>query len=125
VGLKLKIFGPPFDDKLVYTFHKYWVPVKVDAIQPYLDFRTKYNVRSGWANPARTPTSGSIHLESCWRQRYRLVLLAIQEAGCDLMHRFNKRPEDWDAIIAFADGPRTTFEEVRSTVLRKRRWKRP
>jgi hypothetical protein len=22
-------------------------------------------------------------------------------------------PEDWAAIIAFADGPRTTFEEVR------------
>jgi len=24
-----------------------------------------------------------------------------------------KQPEEWDAIIAFAEGPRTTFEEVR------------
>ena len=24
-------------------------------------------------------------------------------------------PENWDAIVAFANGPRTTFEEVRKT----------
>jgi hypothetical protein len=23
------------------------------------------------------------------------------------------KPEGWDAIVAFADGPRTTFEEIR------------
>src|SRR5436190_14903590 len=38
-----KVFGPPFDDKLAYTFHKYWMPVKLEAIQEYLSFRDKYN----------------------------------------------------------------------------------
>jgi endoglucanase len=39
-----KVFGPPFDTKLVYTFHKYWMEVNKGAIQEYLDFRDKYNV---------------------------------------------------------------------------------
>ncbi len=39
-----KVFGPPFDRKLAYTFHKYWMPVKQEAIQEYLNFGAKYNV---------------------------------------------------------------------------------
>jgi len=40
-----KVFGPPFDSKLVYTFHKYWTKTTTqDVIQEYIDFRDKYNV---------------------------------------------------------------------------------
>src|SRR5437016_11262209 len=39
-----KVFGAPFDRKLVYTFHKYWMTVNQNAIQEYLNFRDKYNV---------------------------------------------------------------------------------
>jgi endoglucanase len=39
-----KVFGAPFDSKLVYTFHKYWTKTTQDVIQEYLDFRDKYNV---------------------------------------------------------------------------------
>ncbi|HEX8116098.1 MAG TPA: cellulase family glycosylhydrolase, partial [Pyrinomonadaceae bacterium] len=39
-----KVFGPPFDDKLAYTFHKYWMDVKQEAVQEYVDFSVKYNV---------------------------------------------------------------------------------
>jgi len=42
-----KVFGPPFDRKLAYTFHKYWMTVNQDAIQEYLSFRDKYNVQYG------------------------------------------------------------------------------
>jgi len=109
-----KIFGPPFDDKLVYTFHKYWVPVKVDAIQPYLDFRTKYNV------PIWMGESGENTDE--WIDSFRKLLETNDIGWCFWPYKkldatscivSIKRPEDWDAIIAFADGPRTTFEEVR------------
>src|SRR6201996_1579240 len=34
-----KIFGKPFDSKLVYTFHKYWTDVDQKVIQEYVDFR--------------------------------------------------------------------------------------
>ncbi|HAF21421.1 MAG TPA: glycosyl hydrolase family 5, partial [Blastocatellia bacterium] len=39
-----KVFGTPFDDKVAYTFHKYWMDVNQQAIQEYLDFRDKHNV---------------------------------------------------------------------------------
>lgn len=40
-----KPFGPPFDSKLVYTFHKYWTKTTgTDVIQDYINFRDKYNV---------------------------------------------------------------------------------
>ncbi len=39
-----KIFGAPFDNKTVYTFHKYWTPTTQDVIQDYIDFRDRYNV---------------------------------------------------------------------------------
>jgi len=37
-------FGPPFDSKLVYTFHKYWTSPTAKVIQSYIDFGNKYNV---------------------------------------------------------------------------------
>jgi aryl-phospho-beta-D-glucosidase BglC (GH1 family) len=38
------IFGPPFDHKAVYTFHKYWTATTQEVIQSYLDFRSRYQV---------------------------------------------------------------------------------
>ncbi len=38
------VFGKPFDDNLVYEFHKYWMPTEQKEIQEYVDFRDKYNV---------------------------------------------------------------------------------
>jgi endoglucanase len=37
-------FGPPFDSKAVYSFHKYWSPTTQASIREYLDYRDKYNV---------------------------------------------------------------------------------
>jgi endoglucanase len=38
------VFGPPFDVKAVYTFHKYWTDSTQAVIQEYADFRSAYNV---------------------------------------------------------------------------------
>jgi endoglucanase len=38
------IFGPPFDGKSVYTFHKYWTDTTQAIIQEYADFRSAQNV---------------------------------------------------------------------------------
>jgi hypothetical protein len=38
------VFGPPFDDNLLYQLHKYWMTPNVQSIQPYLDFRKRYKV---------------------------------------------------------------------------------
>jgi len=109
-----KVFGPPFDDKVAYTFHKYWMQVNQEAIQQYLTFRDKYNV------PVWMGESGENTDE--WIDSFRRLLEAhnigwcfwpykkLDAASCIVSINL---PEDWAAIIAFADGPRTTFEEVR------------
>jgi endoglucanase len=109
-----KVFGPPFDDKLVYTFHKYWMEVNQAAIQEYLDFRDKHNV------PVWMGESGENTDE--WIASYRTLLERNNIGWCFWPYKkldatscvaSINRPADWDAIVAFADGPRTTFEEVR------------
>src|SRR3989441_1641338 len=109
-----KVFGPPFDRKLVYTFHKYWMTVNQEAIQEYLTFRDKYNV------PVWMGESGENTDE--WIDSFRKLLEAHKVGWCFWPYKkleatscivSIKLPEDWATIVDFADGPRTTFEEVR------------
>lgn len=109
-----KVFGPPFDDKLVYTFHKYWMDVNKEAIQEYLDFRDKYNV------PVWMGESGENTDE--WITSYRTLLETNNIGWCFWPYKkldatscvaSINAPAEWEAIVAFADGPRATFEEVR------------
>jgi aryl-phospho-beta-D-glucosidase BglC (GH1 family) len=109
-----KVFGPPFDPKLAYTFHKYWMTVNEDAIQEYLAFRDKYNV------PVWMSESGENTDE--WIDSFRRLLEAHDVGWCFWPYKKLEAtsclvsinsPADWATIVAFADGPRTTFEEVR------------
>ncbi len=109
-----KVFGPPFDDKLAYTFHKYWMDVNQGAIQEYLDFRDKYNV------PVWMGESGENTDE--WIASFRTLLEQNNIGWCFWPYKklvatscvaSINPPAEWEAIIAFANGPRTTFEEVR------------
>jgi aryl-phospho-beta-D-glucosidase BglC (GH1 family) len=109
-----KVFGPPFDPKLVYTFHKYWMEVKQEAVQEYVDFSTKYNV------PLYMGESGENTDE--WIASFRTLLERNNVGWCFWPYKkldatscvasINK-PDDWDAVSAFADHPRTTYEDVR------------
>ncbi len=108
------VFGPPFDDKLAYTFHKYWMEVNQQAIQEYVDFRDKYNVPV-WMGESGENTDA-------WIASYRELLERNNIGWCFWPYKkmdatssvvsINKS-EEWDAIIAFADHPRTTFEDIR------------
>ena len=109
-----KVFGPPFDDKLAYTFHKYWMDVNQKAIQEYLDFRDKHNV------PVWMGESGENTDE--WIASFRTLLETHNVGWCFWPYKkldatssivSINLPAEWDAIITFANGPRTTFEEVR------------
>ncbi len=109
-----KVFGPPFDDKLAYTFHKYWMDVKQEAVQEYVDFSVKYNV------PVWLGESGENKDE--WIASFRGLLERNRIGWCFWPYKkldatssvvSVNRPTDWDAVAAFADHPRTTFEDVR------------
>ena len=109
-----KVFGPPFDPKLAYTFHKYWMDVKQEAVQEYVDFSNKHNV------PIWMGESGENTDE--WIASFRTLLEQNAIGWCFWPYKkldstrgiaSIKKPSEWDAIIAFADHPRTTFEDVR------------
>ena len=109
-------FGPPFDSKLVYTFHKYWTPATVDVIQPYLDFRNKYNV------PIYCGETGENTDE--WVGQFR-KLLDDQQVGWHFWPYKkidNTRgivqfsiPVAYDSVMRFADTARISFEAIRKT----------
>ncbi len=108
------VFGPPFDNKLAYTFHKYWMDVNQSAIQEYVDFRNKHNV------PVWMGESGENTDE--WIASFRSLLEQNNIGWCFWPYKkldatscvaSINRPEDWDAIIGFADHPRTSFEDIR------------
>ena len=109
-----KVFGPPFDAKLVYTFHKYWMDVNQGAIQEYLDFRDKYNV------PIWMGESGENTDE--WISSFRKLLETNNIGWCFWPYKKLDAtscpvsiglPSDWNAIVDYAEGPRLTFEDVR------------
>src|SRR5260221_7470077 len=109
-----KVFGPPFDPKLAYTFHKYWMTVNEAAIQEYLSFRDKYSV------PVWMGESGENTDE--WIDSFRKSLEANDIGWCFWPYKKLEAtscivsinsPEDWAAVVTFVEGPRTTFEEVR------------
>ena len=109
-----KVFGRPFDAKLAYTFHKYWMDVKQEAIQEYVDFSNKYDV------PLLMGESGENTDE--WVAAFRTLLEKNGISWCFWPYKkvdatsspvsINSLAE-WDAVVAFADHPRTTFEDVR------------
>lgn len=110
-----KVFGAPFDDKLAYTFHKYWVDVKQETIQEYVDFGNKYNV------PVWMGESGENTDE--WVTSFKTLLERNGIGWCFWPYKKMdstscvasiKKPAEWDTIISFANQPRITLEEVRN-----------
>ncbi|HEX3436063.1 MAG TPA: glycoside hydrolase family 5 protein [Pseudacidobacterium sp.] len=101
-----KVFGPPFDSNVMYTFHRYWTATDVSVIQEYLDFRDKYQV------PIWLGESGENKDE--WIAAFIKTLEANHVGWCFWPYKkmdaissvvtFD-RPAHWDDIIAFAKLP--------------------
>ncbi|MFA9370757.1 MAG: glycoside hydrolase family 5 protein [Labilibaculum antarcticum] len=109
------VFSEPFDDKLAYTFHKYWMPPVQKEIQQFIDFRDKYNV------PILMGESGEN--EDAWVKDFR-ELLDLNKIHWTFWPykkmdntrgsmNFNK-PGAYDNFIRYAESDRRTFSKVRT-----------
>jgi aryl-phospho-beta-D-glucosidase BglC (GH1 family) len=108
------VFGPPFDRKVVYTFHKYWCDTTQAMIQEYVDFRSRYNV------PIWMGESGENKDE--WIRGWRSLLERNSIGWCFWPYKkldattcvmtFD-RPEVYEEIVRFANAPRGSYEEIR------------
>lgn len=109
-----KIFGAPFDDKLVYTFHKYWTAATKDVIQEYIYFRDKYNV------PIYCGETGEN--DDAWVANFRKTL---DENNIGWHYwpykKLNntrgivtfKVPAFYDSIVVYTDSAKKNFEDIR------------
>ncbi len=107
-------FGKPFDDKLVYQFHKYWTPTTIEVIQSYIDFRNKYNV------PIYCGETGENDDE--WVANFR-KLLEQNNIGWHFWpyKKMNNtrgivsfpQPANYELISKYSDTARSNFDEVR------------
>ena len=107
-------FGAPFDNKLVYTFHKYWTAPTKEVIKDYLDFSDKYKV------PVYCGETGEN--DDDWVETFRKML----DSNAIGWHywpykklentrgivRINK-PAYYDSVIAYANAPKLNFSDIR------------
>lgn len=101
------VFGSPFDKNTAYSLHKYWMKVEQPAVQPYVDFRAKYNVplwlgESGentdeWIAEFRELLEKNDIGWAFWPYKKLAKTSAVVTA---------EPPEGWDKIVAFAKLPR-------------------
>jgi endoglucanase len=112
---KFDVFGPPFDDKLAYTFHKYWVDPIQAQIQEYVDFSNKHNV------PLWMGESGENSNE--WINSFRTMLETNAIGWCFWPYKkldspscivSIPKPEQWDAIVSYANLTDRSFAEIRT-----------
>ncbi|ASU32217.1 glycoside hydrolase family 5 protein [Mucilaginibacter xinganensis] len=116
-----KVFGKPFDSKLVYQFHKYWTEPTQKVIQDYIDFRDKYNV------PIYCGETGENKDE--WIKTFK-DLLEKNNIG---WHYWPYKkldntagiitfdvPAGYDKVIEYTEKPRSTFEEIRKAAPEER-----
>ncbi|MDD5571863.1 MAG: cellulase family glycosylhydrolase, partial [Bacteroidales bacterium] len=108
------VFGPPFDDKTVYEFHKYWMPPRQEEIQSFIDFGNKYNV------PLYMGESGENTDE--WVTEYRKLIEKNNTGWCFWTYKKMddtrcvvtfKKPANYESIIYFAESDHTNFDRIR------------
>lgn len=109
-----KPFGPPFDAKLIYQFHKYWTDPTKAVIQDYIDFRDKYNV------PIYCGETGENKDE--WVKKFKDVLeennIGWHYWPYKKMENLSgfvtfDKPANYDKIIEYAAKQRSSFEDIR------------
>ena len=109
-----KPFGAPFDEKLVYTFHKYWTAPTRSVIQDYIDFSEKYNVpvycgetgenTDDWVATFRKMLDSSFVGWHFWPYKKINNTRGIVT--------FSK-PAYYDSVIVYANTPKKNFEDIR------------
>jgi endoglucanase len=109
-----KVFGPPFDNKLVYTFHKYWTAPTKEVIKEYLEYSERYSV------PIYMGESGENSDD--WIMKFRKMLEENEVSWCFWPYKKVDstscvveiaRPAHYADLVGFANAPRQTFEDIR------------
>lgn len=102
-----------YDDKIMYTCHRYGGDATAEAIHSYIAFRDSVNL------PMYMGEIGHNTME--WQASFREVMetnnigwtfwpYKKKDDSCMMGIRM---PENWDKIVAFSEAPRGTYSEIR------------
>ncbi len=106
---RFSAFGKPFDGNTVYSFHSYSATPRPEFLQPYLDFRTKYQVPIFFSEiyAERTPEWLIAHVNLAEKYNMGWMIWPYKKMAGDLPGPYTfASPADWPKIITFAHQPR-------------------
>lgn len=105
-----------FDDKLMYTCHRYWCDTLQNNIQDFVHFRDSVNL------PMFMGETGENTDEwiGAWtrlmnRNNIGWTYWPYKKMNSPRGVTSITQPENWDKIIAFTESPRNGFDEIRKT----------
>jgi aryl-phospho-beta-D-glucosidase BglC (GH1 family) len=108
------VFGPPFEPKLVYTYHKYWCDTTQATVQEYADFSSKYNVPI-WMGESGENTNQWI---DAWRRlnernNFGWCFWPYKKMDAPSCMVSIKRTAAFDSVIAYGNAQRISFKDIR------------
>ena len=109
-----KIFSPPFDAKLVYTYHKYCCDTTQKEIQEYVEFGEKYRVPV-WLGESGENTDEWIAAFRRLNERNDIgwCFWPYKKMDATTCIASVKRTAEFDSVIAYANKPRLSYENIR------------
>lgn len=104
-----------FDDKIMYTCHRYWCDTLQANIQDYVDFRDSVNL------PLYMGETGenSDQWIGAWtrlmnRNNIGWTYWPYKKMNRSSCMRTIPAPENWNLVIEFTEAPRLTYEDIRN-----------
>jgi endoglucanase len=109
-----KIFGPPFDSKLVYTYHRYWCDTTQKEIQEYVEFSEKYQVPV-WLGESGENTDEWIGAFRRLNERnnFGWCFWPYKKMDATTCMASVNRTAEFDSVIAYANKPRLSYKDIR------------
>lgn len=112
-----KVFSDSqFDDKLMYTCHRYWCDTLQANIQNFVDFRDSVNL------PIYMGETGENTNEwiAAWtrlmiRNNIGYTYWPYKKMGSERGMVTIPRPENWEIVVDFVEGPRSSYAEIRES----------
>ncbi|MDI3320943.1 glycoside hydrolase family 5 protein [Pinibacter soli] len=110
-----KIFGQPFDSKLVYTFHKYGDQPDFGSVKRFIEFRDQFSV------PIYAGETGENNDE--WVMKFRKVLeennigwhfWPYKKMDSPKNIASVNKPALYDSLITYAETPRNSYKDIRN-----------
>jgi hypothetical protein len=111
---------PPWDNNMVYSFHKYWNPTTLETIQKYLDMREKYDIPL-WMGESGENTNewfkAAVNLFET--NNIGWSWWTIKKIGSESSLLTISRPAGWQKVIDYwaGKGPKPTVKEAKATFM--------